>query len=335
MPRHDQPKSAYQSDDREVLVGVYKWLFWRWMIPLIPRWITPNAITITGSIVNALAVVTAILAVNLGQPWLFMVSGILLVIYLTCDNVDGPHARRTGRASPVGELLDHGLDGIASGALLLCGGIVLRLDAVPLTVLVGIGSVAFALTMWEQYRTNLLVIPAVSGTEGVTLVLALDIVVFALGDPAWLHYDGSELISASNGVLAFAFTMYLVAMVPPVVRTMKFGANPMELLPVVLLVAVLALYSVAGAHPLYAALAMAFVGSDVAARLIHLRREEREATPLPWSRWIIALPVIPALALDDPELADIFAIAAIVTIFGFYLTTMITAAKAIGAAPDR
>ena len=62
MQRTDQPKAAYRSDDRELLLGFYKWLLWRWMIPLIPRWITPNAITIFGAVCSVLAVITAVLA---------------------------------------------------------------------------------------------------------------------------------------------------------------------------------------------------------------------------------------------------------------------------------
>ncbi len=40
----------------------------------------------------------------------FLAAIVCLQLYTWCDNADGAHARRTGQASSLGELLDHGLD---------------------------------------------------------------------------------------------------------------------------------------------------------------------------------------------------------------------------------
>ncbi len=42
-----------------------------------------------------------------------------MFIFQTMDAVDGKHARNTGKASPLGQLVDHGLD-IFSYAFQLC-----------------------------------------------------------------------------------------------------------------------------------------------------------------------------------------------------------------------
>ena len=100
-----------------------------------------------------------------------------LLTYLTCDNVDGPHARRSGQTSTLGEFLDHGLDGVASGAVLLTSAAILRMDGIWYLLLVLLGAIGFAMPFWEQFRTGVLVIPEISSTEGITTVVVLDLLI--------------------------------------------------------------------------------------------------------------------------------------------------------------
>ncbi len=66
--------------------------------------------------------------------------------------------------SALGEFLDHGLDGLASCAVLLCTAFALRVDGLALVGLVAFGSLGFGSVFWAQYRTGLLVTPRVSAT---------------------------------------------------------------------------------------------------------------------------------------------------------------------------
>ncbi len=312
-------------------MGVYKWLFWRWMLLLIPRWISPNALTVLG-LAASVGAVGAALAGAAGHVWMYLVSAILLFVYVTLDNLDGAHARRTGQSSHLGELLDHGLDGLASGSMLLIGAIVLHLDPFFTVLLVLIGTVAFVQTLWEQYRTNLLVIPQLSGTEGVTVVGALGVLAFAYDDPAWLHLDLSRW-SVGAGFLAFALFGYVMALVPPFVRARKAGASPAELGPIIALFGSLGAFVIAGADPILTGAVIAVLGSDLGARLILLRQAEREERLLPLSRLWVAAPLVPALVTRDPKVANLSAETALAVASVLYLLALVEAARTQDAAP--
>ena len=77
-----------------------------WMIPLIPKSVTPNSITAVNIGIQLLYLVRFVL---LGQhDWLWF--GATLLIYRILDNVDGMHARATQQCSVFGEFLDHSFD---------------------------------------------------------------------------------------------------------------------------------------------------------------------------------------------------------------------------------
>lgn len=43
-------------------------------------------------------------------PWFCVLAGIAYFLYHLCDNMDGKQARRTKSSSPLGMILDHGID---------------------------------------------------------------------------------------------------------------------------------------------------------------------------------------------------------------------------------
>lgn len=46
--------------------------------------------------------------------WFCVFMGICFFGYMICDNTDGKQARRTGSSSPLGMLIDHGMDSITA-----------------------------------------------------------------------------------------------------------------------------------------------------------------------------------------------------------------------------
>lgn len=46
--------------------------------------------------------------------WFCFLLGMSFFIYMLCDNTDGKQARRTGSSSPLGMLIDHGMDCVTS-----------------------------------------------------------------------------------------------------------------------------------------------------------------------------------------------------------------------------
>src|SRR5881398_1268232 len=96
---------------------------------LIESRLTPNAISLTGLALNALA------AVLVWQGWYFL-GGIAFIVGSVCDTLDGRYSRMSGKGSPFGAFLDSTLDRIEEGVVLAA--VAVRLVKDPdITVIAG------------------------------------------------------------------------------------------------------------------------------------------------------------------------------------------------------
>ena len=78
---------------------------------LIESRLTPNAISLTGLVLNVLA------AVLVWQGYYFA-GGIAFIVGSVCDTLDGRYSRMSGKGSPFGAFLDSTLDRIEEGDVL-------------------------------------------------------------------------------------------------------------------------------------------------------------------------------------------------------------------------
>jgi phosphatidylglycerophosphate synthase len=287
--------SSYRVDDQELLLDFYKKLVWDRLVPRIPARITPNSLTLTGLVCSLGAAVATVAAWKFAIPWLYLVSAFLLFAYLTLDNVDGAHARRTGQTSYLGEFLDHGLDGLASTFVLVITCIVLQMEGVLFASLCALAGIGFAFIFWEQFRTGLLVIPRVSSTEGVTLLMVVQTTIAIAGEPAWMRFSLTE-ITPGTVIIAAVLLGYLVASFPPVIRASRAGASGWELIPVALLIGVQPVWTLLGASPFYPGITAGLIGGAMTCGLIVLRHRGASGPILPRGAWLTPLPFLPAIA---------------------------------------
>lgn len=296
-PPTGTPPGGYKVRDEELLLDFYKKLIWNRIIPRIPDAITPNSLTIVGQICAVLSAIATWLAVS-GTPIFYLVSGLLLMAYLTFDNIDGAHARRTKQTSVLGEFLDHGLDGLASTAILIVTGLVLTLDQTWLVLLCTLGAFGFVALFWEQFRTGLLVIPRFSSTEGVTVLFVYQLVRFFAGSPDWLAFS-LDTITAGTVLVFVVLAGYAGAAIPSVQRAAKTGVAGWELIPLLALMSVQMGFAALSAFPFIPAITVGLIGADVTCRLI-LMRHRGQANPFisPWL-WLSVIPLAPALVLPE------------------------------------
>jgi len=78
---------------------------------LIESRLTPNAISLTGLVLNLVA---AVLIWN----EMFIVGGIAFIVGSVCDTLDGRYSRMSGKGTPFGAFLDSTLDRIEEGVVL-------------------------------------------------------------------------------------------------------------------------------------------------------------------------------------------------------------------------
>ena len=156
-----------------------------------PRWAAPNAITFAGLLLQVAALAVALRAAPdfagaaaAADTWpsaaaaSALLAAVCLLAYSTLDNMDGKQARRTGSASPLGLIFDHGCDAVnaalvgwAAFALHVCHVGPAAWQTLALWV---IPTLPFFLNTWEEFHVGALVLPVLNGpNEGLTLTIGL------------------------------------------------------------------------------------------------------------------------------------------------------------------
>src|SRR3982074_508096 len=82
---------------------------------LIESRLTPNAISLTGLVLRAVAAV-------LVAERLFFLAGVVFIVGSICDTLDGRYSRMSGKGTPFGAFLDSTLDRLEGGVVLIAGG---------------------------------------------------------------------------------------------------------------------------------------------------------------------------------------------------------------------
>lgn len=94
-------------------------LWWNNIHKLVPRWVAPNVLTLCGGLavllLNFLVFhhMPDLVSVNVPK-WLPLAVALCLFLYMAFDSLDGMQARELGLSTPLGQLLDHGLDAMVT-----------------------------------------------------------------------------------------------------------------------------------------------------------------------------------------------------------------------------
>jgi len=185
---------VYTVQDRSLLLPLYKRLVVSPSLRLVPHGVDPNHITHVGHVLNLLGVLILLvctLPASIPSPsasparWPYLAAIAFLQLYNWCDNVDGAHARRTGRTSALGELLDHGLDMLNTTYIAFVAAAAVGAPPVWWTALAIVVPAACAATYWEQAETGLFSLGLLNQVESV-MVLSLVLLVTAIaGVEVW------------------------------------------------------------------------------------------------------------------------------------------------------
>ncbi|PAA82628.1 hypothetical protein BOX15_Mlig017260g1 [Macrostomum lignano] len=195
----------YSSQDTSPFSNYVMHPFWGWLVQFLPRWLAPNLLTVTGFLC---LVVNALLAVYFDPEMyassaeysqfpaipagFWLASAALGFMSHTLDGMDGKQARRTGTGSPVGELLDHGLDSwttllypMIAHAVFGRGRFGVDPGRLYLIYLAVMGQ--FYLSHWEKYVTGVLFLPWGYDLSQVALV-GLYLATYVLGTDFWQDF---------------------------------------------------------------------------------------------------------------------------------------------------
>lgn len=319
----------YKVEDRELLLPAFQKYLWKPIVPLIPAWIAPNAITIFGALCSIAAVPCAV-AGGAGYLGFWGLSALLLFVYTTADNLDGAHARRTGQASKVGEFLDHGLDGLSTGVLFIIPALIITDNPIIITAILIIGILGYSITFWEQYHCGKLVIPMLGQIEGMVTIAGAEIVMGLLGNPAWSRYNGTFNVGAVY--LLVIGGGFIVDFGGPLVRCIRSGAPLMQYAPMAVVTVLLGVPSLQGANPFIIATAISLSGATTTLRLILMRLSGNEVPLVGVFQALALAPVALSLLMPSiiwPNLGAAISMGLVAIAFSVDLAKGITFARRV------
>jgi CDP-diacylglycerol--glycerol-3-phosphate 3-phosphatidyltransferase len=105
---------------------------------LIESRLTPNAISLTGFVLNVVA------AVLVWQRYFFL-AGVAFIVGSVCDTLDGRYSRMSGKGTPFGAFLDSTLDRMEEGIVLMAVGAYFAAKHDELAVAAVVAAVLFSL----------------------------------------------------------------------------------------------------------------------------------------------------------------------------------------------
>lgn len=177
----------------------------------VPEWLAPNVITLMGF----LCVLIPHFYIWYSYPgelqgeipsWLCVTTGVLHLLYMNLDNLDGKQARKTKNSSPLGLILDHGCDALITGIQGLTLAQFLQFGNSPKTfVMFILGTMTFYSTTIEELYTNKMFLPLVNGaSEGCFLIGIFMFFTGYVGTGWWL----GESFGLERRDLMFAFFVF-------------------------------------------------------------------------------------------------------------------------------
>ncbi|KAF8553803.1 Choline/ethanolaminephosphotransferase [Imleria badia] len=170
--------------------------YWNWFLTLWPQTVAPNTLTLLGFITVLLNILMLLIydplyytdkdSPNTPPQWIYFTWALGLFMYQTFDGVDGKHARRSGTASALGELFDHGCDALNTTLEVILACRALNLGRSWWTVTSHIATLAtFYLIMWEHHHTGIMYFGPFSSNEGALLIILIYIITGTFGPSFW------------------------------------------------------------------------------------------------------------------------------------------------------
>jgi len=218
-------REGFHSENYSVS-GIEPWLdrhLFQRIVVHIPAWVSPNALSLANHVVVWTVLYLAGLSAYLG-PWGSFTArvGAAIGIFLsaTLDCLDGTHARRTGQASRLGEVMDHWLDSI--NVPLMPAAILLTMGVDPLTTAFALvaGTVPYNAQLVLYHHTGRFVHPHTSGIDG---QIYLSIAFVAMG--VLFSFVVPQTNSwAVLGLQVFAWSGVLVAVAQDLFYVRRLGA---------------------------------------------------------------------------------------------------------------
>ncbi len=191
----------YKVQERSLTQGFLTKYLWEPIVARLPRKWTPNSITVVGACFVFISPIFIWLGLQKGISLGYVLAALCIFIYMTCDNVDGPHARKTGQSSRLGEFLDHWLDAMDSVIMNLCIVAMLHLDGWLTMIGVALVALSFFATIWEHHHTGVFHSGRLGTNEALLLIIGFYLMMAIFAPARILEYQGPFVPNLASGML--------------------------------------------------------------------------------------------------------------------------------------
>ena len=253
-----QPDYAYQSSQDSILRPYYQRWIWNPLLEMIPASWSPNSLTLLSTGCCALSF---LLALFLNQSTFAMLAAAVLVFaYVSLDNMDGAHARRTEQSSPLGEFLDHWLDTLNNGFVVLGACLAVGLGPLLTLLVFAAGTLAFFGVQLELRYTGVFRMGRIADIEGNTAVSGLYILVALFGHSLFLSeiYEGGPTLATVIGIGVMGQALMTLA-----TAAWRLKGHLSDFLPILLCMGILIAWMIQGSFSAPGILVIAFFTNPV------------------------------------------------------------------------
>ena len=160
----------------------------------VPSWVAPNLITTVAFVINLIPHIILMYYAKDGlkgeiPTWLSLFLAFGLFVYMNLDNMDGKQARKTQTSSPLGMLLDHGLDTVSSWMVGLNLATIAQIGNswLGFWCIVWTTIIPVYVLFWEENITGEIYFPAINGVdEGLIIIVGFFLWTALKGSAWWL-----------------------------------------------------------------------------------------------------------------------------------------------------
>jgi phosphatidylglycerophosphate synthase len=280
----------YHVVEQSLLQGTLNKFIWTPIVNHLPARLKPNTITVCGTVFMAIGTCFIWLALSYQMRWGFLIGALGIFLYMAADNVDGPHARKTGQSSRLGEFLDHWLDSICSVMINLC--VVFSLGLSDIWLLMGCltaVAIAFFATIWEHHHTGVFYSGRLGTNEGLILIIGLFVLLFFFHKTWWFKYHGPATINVATGL---AYLTIVACTITTLTIVWRAQGHRLEFIPFLLALIAIWIYGGLTRNLLMAGLLILGVNVPFCGRFLLDRLAGQKSRYRSWVIVLFALVVI-------------------------------------------
>lgn len=183
----------YAGSDHSLVLKYITNPIYNKIVTYIPLWVAPNLITLSGlgcSWISYWVFFYYCPQLHGVAPWwAYVLNAWSLLSYQALDAIDGKQARRTGSATPLGVLFDHGCDAINATVMSVTLAAMSQMGPGWMSfVFWTTAAVTFYWATVEEYYTGALRLAMINGpNEGLQIAAGLSLLTAAIGPAFWLQ----------------------------------------------------------------------------------------------------------------------------------------------------